>query len=51
MWMRGGTSKGGYFVKSHLPEDTAIRDQTLLELMGSSDARQIDGIDFPQEAA
>jgi hypothetical protein len=23
MWMRGGTSKGGYFLKDDLPADTA----------------------------
>lgn len=41
MWMRGGTSKGGYFVASDLPAD---RDDFLLEVMGSPDARQIDGM-------
>ncbi len=41
MWMRGGTSKGGYFVASDLPAD---RDAFLLEAMGSPDARQIDGM-------
>ncbi|RYE74948.1 MAG: hypothetical protein EOO80_16180, partial [Oxalobacteraceae bacterium] len=25
MWMRGGTSKGGYFLASDLPADTAER--------------------------
>ncbi|QYA10013.1 4-oxalomesaconate tautomerase [Agrobacterium larrymoorei] len=41
MWMRGGTSKGGYFLASDLPED---RDGFLLRAMGSPDARQIDGM-------
>lgn len=41
MWMRGGTSKGGYFVASDLPED---RDAFLLRVMGSPDARQVDGM-------
>ena len=41
MWMRGGTSKGGYFLASELPED---RDVALLRLMGSPDIRQIDGM-------
>lgn len=44
MWMRGGTSKGGYFLKSDLPGDTAARDAFLLGVMGSPDARQIDGM-------
>lgn len=41
MWMRGGTSKGGYFLANDLPED---RDAFLLRAMGSPDARQIDGM-------
>ena len=44
MWMRGGTSKGGYFLKEDLPEDAATRDAFLLAMMGSPDARQIDGM-------
>ena len=44
MWMRGGTSKGGYFLKSDLPADTAARDAFLLSIMGSPDPRQIDGM-------
>ncbi len=44
MWMRGGTSKGGYFIASDLPADTALRDKFLLEVMGSPDPRQIDGL-------
>lgn len=44
MWMRGGTSKGGYFLKSDLPADTAARDAFLLNMMGSPDPRQIDGM-------
>lgn len=44
MWMRGGTSKGGFFLASDLPADTAQRDQFLLRVMGSPDARQIDGM-------
>ncbi len=42
--MRGGTSKGGYFLKSDLPADTAARDAFLLGVMGSPDPRQIDGM-------
>ena len=44
MWMRGGTSKGGYFLASDLPDNTAARDALLLRVMGSPDARQIDGM-------
>ncbi len=44
MWMRGGTSKGGYFLKEDLPADPAARDAFLLRAMGSPDPRQIDGM-------
>lgn len=44
LWMRGGTSKGAYFLASDLPRDEAARDDLLLRVMGSPDARQIDGI-------
>lgn len=44
MWMRGGTSKGGYFLADDLPENTAERDAVLLRVMGSPDAKQIDGM-------
>jgi 4-oxalomesaconate tautomerase len=44
MWMRGGTSKGGYFLKDELPADRAERDAFLLRAMGSPDPRQIDGM-------
>ena len=44
MWMRGGTSKGGYFLAEHLPSDTKARDAFLLAIMGSPDIRQIDGM-------
>jgi 4-oxalomesaconate tautomerase len=44
MWMRGGTSKGGYFLKDDLPADAATRDAFLLRVMGSPDLRQIDGM-------
>lgn len=42
--MRGGTSKGPFFLASDLPSDTETRDRVLLAAMGSPDARQIDGI-------
>ncbi|MDB5553406.1 MAG: 4-oxalomesaconate tautomerase [Rhizobium sp.] len=41
MWMRGGTSKGGYFLADDLPDD---RDAFVLRVMGSPDPRQIDGM-------
>ncbi|WFU12151.1 4-oxalomesaconate tautomerase (plasmid) [Rhizobium sp. CB3090] len=44
LWMRGGTSKGAYFLAEHLPTDKAERDDLLLRIMGSPDPRQIDGI-------
>jgi 4-oxalomesaconate tautomerase len=44
MMMRGGTSKGAYFLASDLPSDIGARDALLLSVMGSPDARQIDGI-------
>ncbi len=43
-WMRGGTSKGAYFLKQDLPAATKERDRLLLSIMGSPDPRQIDGI-------
>jgi 4-oxalomesaconate tautomerase len=42
--MRGGTSKGAYFLASDLPADVASRDRLLLAVMGSPDPRQIDGV-------
>jgi 4-oxalomesaconate tautomerase len=42
--MRGGTSKGAYFLADDLPADPAERDDLLLRVMGSPDPRQIDGI-------
>jgi len=44
MWMRGGTSKGGYFLAADLPREIAQRDAFLLAVMGSPDKRQIDGM-------
>lgn len=44
MWMRGGTSKGGFFLADDLPADTAARDALLLRAYGSPDLRQIDGM-------
>ena len=44
MVMRGGTSKGAYFVADELPDDPEARDSLLARVMGSPDPRQIDGI-------
>ncbi len=44
LWMRGGTSKGAYFLASDLPEGRVAIDDLLLRIFGSPDARQIDGI-------
>jgi 4-oxalomesaconate tautomerase len=44
MLMRGGTSKGAFFVADDLPTDPTERDQLLLRIMGSPDPRQIDGV-------
>ena len=44
MQMRGGTSKGLYFLADDLPADSAERDDLLLRVMGSPDPRQIDGV-------
>ena len=43
MWMRGGTSKGGYFLADELGA-ARDRDAFLLRIMGSPDVRQIDGM-------
>jgi 4-oxalomesaconate tautomerase len=42
--MRGGTSKGPFFLANDLPSDAQTRDRVLLAAMGSPDPRQIDGI-------
>jgi 4-oxalomesaconate tautomerase len=44
MQMRGGTSKGLYFLAEDLPADRAERDDLLLRVMGSPDPTQIDGV-------
>jgi len=42
--MRGGTSRGPFFLERDLPKDTAARDAVLLKVLGSPDVRQIDGL-------
>ena len=44
LFMRGGTSKGPFFLESDLPADQQTRDKVLLSVMGSPDKRQIDGL-------
>ncbi len=44
MLMRGGTSKGAYFLADDLPTEESVRDELLLRIMGSPDPRQIDGL-------
>ncbi len=44
MLMRGGTSKGAYFLAGDLPGNTSERDDLLLRILGSPDPRQIDGV-------
>ncbi|WP_372624210.1 4-oxalomesaconate tautomerase [Falsiroseomonas sp.] len=43
-FMRGGTSRGPYFLRSDLPEDREAMARVILAAVGSPDARQIDGI-------
>ncbi|MBI5114513.1 MAG: 4-oxalomesaconate tautomerase [Rhodovulum sp.] len=42
--MRGGTSRGPYFLERDLPADPAARDRVLLAAMGSPHSLQVDGI-------
>ena len=44
LFMRGGTSRGPFFLASDLPVDETTRDRVLLAIMGSPDRRQIDGL-------
>ncbi|MEM9532419.1 MAG: 4-oxalomesaconate tautomerase [Pseudomonadota bacterium] len=42
--LRGGTSRGLYFLAQDLPPEPALRDRVLARAMGSPDERQIDGV-------
>jgi len=42
--IRGGTSKGVFFLESVLPPAGELRDKVLLSVFGSPDIRQIDGL-------
>lgn len=44
MLMRGGTSRGPFFLAADLPSDVAERDRVLLRAMGSPHPIQVDGI-------
>ena len=44
VFMRGGTSKGVYLMANDLPEDPARRDRVILDIDGSPDIRQINGM-------
>ncbi|WP_136710057.1 4-oxalomesaconate tautomerase [Agromyces sp. H66] len=44
MLMRGGTSKGAYFLAGDVPADPLERDDLMLRIMGSPDPKQIDGL-------
>jgi len=42
--MRGGTSKGVFFLREHMPERMEDWEPILLKVMGSPDKKQIDGL-------
>ena len=42
--MRGGTSRGPYFLREWLPQDEAERDEVLIGAIGASDLLQLDGV-------
>jgi 2-methylaconitate cis-trans-isomerase PrpF len=42
--MRGGTSKGVFFLENELPQDPEERKRVVLRFFGSPDKRQIDGL-------
>jgi 4-oxalomesaconate tautomerase len=44
LFFRAGTSRGPFFNAADLPKDIGERDAVLLAVMGSPDARQIDGL-------
>ena len=42
--MRGGTSKGPFFLASDLPSDPKLRDEVLIAALGSPHEYQVDGV-------
>lgn len=44
VYLRGGTSKGVYLMAKDLPSDSVQRDKAILDIYGSPDPRQINGM-------
>lgn len=44
LFMRGGTSRGPYFLRSDLPDDRDTLSEVLMAVVGAGNARNIDGI-------
>ncbi len=44
MLIRGGTSKGAFFLASDLPAEVQVRNKVLRAALGSPEPRQVDGI-------
>jgi len=42
--MRGGTSRGPYFLRSDLPEDRDLLSEVLIAIVGAGNPRNIDGL-------
>ena len=42
--MRGGTSRGPFFLREWLPDDDVARDEALIGAIGASDLLQVDGV-------
>jgi len=42
--MRGGTSKGVFFLRNDLPDDQELRDKIIRRIFGAPDPREIDGL-------
>ena len=43
--MRGGTSRGPFFLRKWLPEDDVARDEALVGAIGASDLVPVDGVE------
>jgi methylitaconate Delta-isomerase len=42
--MRGGTSKGIFFLRNDLPKEEVLRDRVIRRIFGTPDRREIDGL-------
>ncbi|MDH2880281.1 2-methylaconitate cis-trans isomerase PrpF family protein [Bacillus cytotoxicus] len=42
--MRGGTSKGLFFLDKHLPSNKRLRNEVILKVLGAGNARGVDGM-------